>query len=558
MHRSLRVVAILACLLAALARPIGAQTLRGVVRDSASSTPVAGAVVMLLDSSGTVLRRNLTDERGQYRIAFSSGARTLRFIHIGLQPRTLSLAVPPDFSASLDASMLPLTTTLSAVRVEDRSECPRRKDELAAFGLWEQARTGLLATIVAREANPASMSLLVFVRRLQRVSERITQFTVDPRTSERSGTSFNAAFSAQAFTNSGFANDSAGTQLLFGPDAEVLLDASFASAYCFRIADPSRTRPRQVGLAFAPAHRRDGRVDIDGTLWIDTAARVLTEIEFRYLGLPSVTDPLKPGGRVSFRQMQNGVVLIDQWHLRTVVAGPEKLAWSKDAVAHEDLNPIEFGGELARASWASGLTWHASLGMLRIRAATGSAKPSAGTVLGLANTRYRATVDSNGVAEIPDLLPGPYSVEIIDPRLAELGIGIPTHVQFTAARDSTFEASMIPMTTEEFVTSRCVTMHQFTSGAAVLILGRVMTPAGEPVNGARVSYAIKKGGADWAPLREHYETGSDGTFQACNAAITPNSIVRITVERRGLPDQESIVALSSKLTIVPIRVPPAP
>lgn len=554
----MRIVAISVCVFAALARPLEAQTLRGLVLDSSSRAPIAGAVVMLLDSAGAVLRRNITDERGQYRIAFARGARTLRFVRIGLQPRTLALAAAPDLNASFDVGMLPVATMLSAVRVDDRSECPKRKDDLASFGLWEQARAGLLATVVARETNPASMTTLVYVRRRQRISERITNFSVELRAAERSGTSFNAAFSAQTFINSGFAIDSAGTQLLYGPDAEVLLDASFASAYCFRIADPSRTRRHQIGLAFTPSVRHEGRVDIDGTLWIDTAARALTEIEFRYLGLPTFTDPLKPGGRVSFHQMTNGVVLIDQWELRTVVSGPAKLAASTNVVAREDLNPIEFGGELAEASWPGGLVFRAPLGKLRLHAATALGKPATGIVIGLANTHYRGTVDSNGAVEIPDLLPGPYTAEVIDPRLAELGIGIPTHVAFTAARDSTIEASMIPMAAEEYVTSRCVVMHQFTSGAAMLILGRVMTSTGEPVSNARVSYAIKHGAADWTPLREHYSTGADGAFQECDPAITANSIVRITVSRRGFDDHNILVALSSKLTIALIRVPVAP
>src|ERR1035438_5019645 len=44
---------------------------------------------------------------------------------------------------------------LAAVRIQEKSGCPRRSDDAATFGLWEQARAGLLATVVAREAPAA-------------------------------------------------------------------------------------------------------------------------------------------------------------------------------------------------------------------------------------------------------------------------------------------------------------------------------------------------------------------------------------------------------------------
>src|ERR1035438_10814569 len=221
---------------------------------------------------------------------------------------------------------------LAAVRIQEKSGCPRRSDDAATFGLWEQARAGLLATVVAREANPAHLDRLVFERRFEGNSDRITSFSVDRRAAELADKSFNASFPADVFVKSGFATDSAGVQLLFGPDADVLLDEAFARAYSFRLATRARGRPTQVGLRFGPAQRQDGRVDIDGVLWVDTAARALTDIEFGYVGLPPVTARFSPGGRVSFRQMSNGIVLIDRWQLRGMVAREEDLR-SIDAIA---------------------------------------------------------------------------------------------------------------------------------------------------------------------------------------------------------------------------------
>ena len=92
----------------------------------------------------------------------------------------------------------------------------------------------------------------------------------------------------------------------------------------------------------------------------------------------------------------------------------------------------------------------------------------------------------------------------------------------------------------------------------MMILGRVMTSSGQPVSDVRVIYAIKQGPVNWSVMREHYDTGADGTFQECSGSLSANSIVRITVQRRGLADVNTTVTLPSKLTIVPIRVPAAP
>ncbi|MEP6495676.1 MAG: carboxypeptidase-like regulatory domain-containing protein, partial [bacterium] len=44
------------------------QGLRGTVRDSTGGQPIPGAVIVLLDSAGATLGRNITDEHGQFRL----------------------------------------------------------------------------------------------------------------------------------------------------------------------------------------------------------------------------------------------------------------------------------------------------------------------------------------------------------------------------------------------------------------------------------------------------------------------------------------------------------
>src|SRR4029077_20582217 len=86
--RARRILQRLVFLIAAVfaATPLGAHQLRGVVRDSASGLPIPGAVLVLLDSSGNALGRNITNERGQYVIVLSSAVRRVQVLRIGFRP----------------------------------------------------------------------------------------------------------------------------------------------------------------------------------------------------------------------------------------------------------------------------------------------------------------------------------------------------------------------------------------------------------------------------------------------------------------------------------------
>jgi hypothetical protein len=561
-RRLFRDATIAALLASTLTQALAAQVFRGTVNDSASHQPVSGAVVMLLDSAGAVLGRNITNERGRYSVAYVRVARWMRVVRIGFQPREIRVVDAAGPDRSLDVSMAPFTTRLAPVRVSDKSNCPRRLDRATVFAFWEQARAGLLNTVVARESSPMSVSRLYFERRMDGTSERITRFEVSGDSAGNSLTSFNAVHSAHDFVSFGFSADSAGTPLMFGPDADVLLDDAFAQGYCFRIAESSKVRPGQIGLAFAPADRRPGRVDIDGTLWIDTSARALRDIDFRYAGLNPTTDKFRPGGMISFRSMANGVVLIDRWFLRlfdatrdTVYMGNCRTNCTR---IREVWNTAETGGELAHAVWPDGQSWSASLGSLRVLALTSSGRPARGTAVQLPGTPYSATSDSSGTIVIRDLLPGPYSLTIVDKRVAELGFSLPTPLSFVAARDSTHRATLTIPTAEEYVTGLCLRNRQWKVNDSTYILGRVVIPGGSPVHHAKVSIALQSNDGQWNWLPEYYWTGTDGVFQSCGRSFTAARTVLVRVSREGTPSVDAVRFITGNLTIVRIPVSAAP
>lgn len=533
-----------------------AQEVRGTVRDSASRQPIAGAVLILMDSARSVVGRNITNERGEYRIALSGGVRRLRLLRIGFRQR--EVAIPPAVGgvSQLDVQMVAIPMLLEPVRVQANAACPRRDDDAAAFALLEQARSGVLATLVGHEAKPAALVRYTFERSMQGVSDRPRAMTVRKDSVSRTITSFSAVHSAADFIRRGFMDDAPEGQTFFAPDAEVLLDDGFASGYCFRVMPPGRGRPHQVGLGFQAANRKRGRVDVDGALWIDTAARALHDMEFRYLGLDSRVERYRPGGTISFREMPNGVVLIDRWTLRLIGGFYDSVSairTERSGIGRLRAQPTpqpdriqfyvhESGGEVAHARWPDTTAWDGSLGTLHAQALTGDGRPAKGVSMWLPGTPYRVNSDSSGRVTIHDLVPGPYTAVVIDSTLLPIDLAIPTTIGFIAARDSTVEQSFGARTAEEYVVERCMAEHRytFTPGDSMRVIARVVDNSGEPVDDVRWQARVNTGSspdsshvaAAWASVREGV-TGTDGLLQLCTPLLTPNATIEIQAWRKG-------------------------
>ena len=553
-------VPILLAVAALIARPAAAQTIHGTIRDSTSHQPITGAVFMLLDSSGVVLGRRITDERGQYGITVIGALRWARVVRIGFQPREIRLPGTADGTAPFDVAMLAVPTMLASVSVRDQSHCGKRKDAAAALGLWEQARAGLLATVVARETNTATITRLGFERTFDGSTDKITRFLVREDSATGAGKSFVASRSAKDFIATGFSSDSAGDQALYGPDADVLLDDAFASAYCFRIASPVKTRPNQVGLSFSPAegNRPRGRLDIDGTLWIDTAARAIRDIEYAYVGMWRLTDEYRPGGKVSFREMPNGSVMIDRWYIRGVGVRYDTSVVMGYVHERSWYFASESGGDLAHATWPDGSAWNAPLGSLHLRAVTTDGTPAGGAAIILPGTPYQGTANANGDIRIVDLEPGPYSVSLFTPPLTDIALAIPMPLKFVAVRDSTYTATLKVPTPSDWVANRCIADRQWDVRDSVFVVGRVVGARGTPVAGVKMEFFFQTTHGLWALLPDFYTTGADGEFQSCSYEYLPGGTMRVTATVPGREPFTTVVPLSAKLNTVLIHLPATP
>ena len=381
-----------------------AQQLRGVVRDSATGEAVAGAVVSMLDQSGAALTRTITSTHGQYEVDWHDRAAWLRVVRIGFRPREIRLERGIVDDSTLDVVLVRLPTLLEAMHVTALGTCDRRRDNAQAQALLQQARAALLATIVAREANPAKVVRLAYERTVTRnLDAEAPSVRIDSAT--QGTASYKSVRRGADLVSRGFTTDSLGTGIYFSPNAEVLLDEGFAAGYCFRIAEASRARRNQVGLVFLPAAPKQvGRVDVEGVLWIDTTARALRDLEYRFVGLGRESEALGVGGSLTYQEMPNGVVIVSHWSLRLLkdrVESSSKLALS------------DGGGFVASAAWADGTTWVAPLGAAEVTALSDDGKKVAGATVRLRNTNYVAITDSRGVATFRHLIPGHYVAEVV-------------------------------------------------------------------------------------------------------------------------------------------------
>jgi hypothetical protein len=489
-------------------------------------------------------------------------------VRLGFRPAESRL---PDASGGIiqmDVVMVSIPLGLLPVQVTSGPNCPRRRDRAAALALLEQARAGLLATVVARSDKPARMTRLRAIRTMDGYSDRVIHQRVRMDSGGSMLGSFGAARTAYDLVHDGFTADSGGSLMYFGPDAEVLLDDRFADGYCFHLMDPERARANQIGLGFRPANRRDGRIDVDGALWIDTVARALVDIEYRYLGVDPRAEPFGPGGRISFRTMPNGVVVIDRWAIRIVggkggagdpVSNIRLLTSSGQPIARDrSFYGVEVSGELARATWPDGASWVGPLGTLHLTAVDGDGNPAPGTVVRLRDTDYQATADSTGAIALPDLVPGPYAVAVVHPDLITLGITVPTTLEFVAARRWAILTRLEVPPMDEYVTERCRTggdgsgLRSLALPGSGWLVGRV-TANGQPVADARWTLRSRD------LLGEHRVVndagvGLDGVFQYCS--LQRGGHVMIDVRAKGMAATSVSVTLTGQPTIVDVQMQP--
>lgn len=566
--RSVRAATIVAAMmLASVSSTAITQQVRGVIRDSATASVLPGAVASLFDAANKPIARTIADQQGRYRLTAPESAVRLQILRIGYRPREIRLPMNRGDSAlTIDVSMAPVPKFLSAVLVSDRAVCPERESGGEALALWEQARAGLLATVVARTARPARVRNLLYRRGIDARSGKITSQTVT-RSSGVSSQPFVASRPAVDFARYGYMVEDGNGRTYFAPDADVLLDPSFMTAHCFRLEIDDRQHAREIGLAFTPAPGRDTIVDVAGMLWLDRGTLELRMMEFHYTGLEPAVLPKHAGGSLSFRMMPNGVAFIERWSIlmpllqRTVVPNANP-GFDLPRRMRRDVSVIslhESGGELARASWPDA-EWKGALGVVNGRVVERVTNRSLPNVrVSLSGSPYGGLTDSTGAFSMDEILPGPYTLSAADTVLAEFEISQSKSVAIDVAREQPITLTLEWQTVDDMIASLC-REERGPPGAA--ILGRTRNADGSPSPDVALDAAWQgdfqvtaSGSLSFRRVLRSGQSNARGVFYLCNVPPEHRIGVRATFAPKVYRDTVVEINRHDRFSILRITRP---
>ena len=305
--------------LVSFALPLGAQVVAGRVV-TGDSTPVAGAVLSLLDSTNASFTPTLSDEFGYYELrAPRRGTWRLHVERVGFaRVTTLPFTLRTGETVTRQVHLRNVTTRLAALQVRDRARCDVRPEVGTVVAtLWDEARK----TLAAASASGGDGTLFDLDRDEIEYDASFTR----PQSATRSTTTGRVA---QVFRSAppaslralGYVRVLDSTTVYFGPDARALLSNEFAGTHCFGLAGDDPTSIRRIGITFTPVNRPSDVVDVAGTLWLDRESYELDRVEFRFT--PSLSPEHSDtafGGRVVFTRIPTGQVIVKRWTLRMPV-----------------------------------------------------------------------------------------------------------------------------------------------------------------------------------------------------------------------------------------------
>jgi hypothetical protein len=512
----------LRALLLLLSAATGAQAQRvaGVVRDSASGRPIPGAVVMAVDATGASVARTIADATGGFRLELGANAQVLQIRRIGFYPRDIALtdAVRAN-AAALAVALRQVTATLEAVVVKSARSCPTSSTTEQAMALWEQARIGFLASVVARDARPATVRT---IRHTQLVADGSMLQNGFTRFDGSAARPFPSVRTAADLAAAGYAFPNGSTWLYFPPDADILMDDAFRATHCFGLGPADRARPGQISVAFTPTPLAPGaisHVEVSGTLWLDRAPLGLRSLDFTFERAVGLGLARGAGGSLSFRTADNGVTIVDRWaSLFSATIG--------------GTNVTKFqGGELLSARWPDGASITRALNTIEGKVVEqGTGRPLPGVVVAVPSTPMVALTSSTGTFTFRDVPPGPYRVEADDPTGNPFLLGRSGTAEVTVreGRPATVELQMPPL--ETIAANRCGMQKLAKERSAIAL--RVIDSVGNAFS--RQPLIIWWGAMEqWAADTVRVQTSSSGRLFLCD--LVPNLVHIDVLDHRGVP-----------------------
>jgi hypothetical protein len=435
---TLQAVAIASVLVPAL---LAAQTVRGTLTTPASGAPVSGAVVVLVDTTGVVVARALSNEQGEYRlVARTSGSYRVRTLRIGFRPQTSAFVrLLRGEVTDLPISVASIAVSLDTVRVASKSACRAKGDTVVStYTTWEQVRTALTAAQVTSRSEEISASVVTYERAMNPTFGRI----------RRQSIAFSPGFRGRAWRSTPLDTvrrfgyvvpDVTGRITYLAPDLDLLMSSEFLEDHCFRLARESNAE--RLGIDFEPTKERSHVAEISGTVWVDRASAELRTLEYRYVNLSVAETNARPGGEMKFVRFQNGAWAVENWSIRMPVLEETYEALSGTSRTQQKATRLSeirvAGGELVTVTRGDDTLWRRAPMVLNARVVDSvSERGISGARLLLRGTSLFGKTDGAGRVSIEGVLPGDYSVDVTTPSLDSVEAIHSTEISFTDSKTS--------------------------------------------------------------------------------------------------------------------------
>lgn len=501
------------------------------------STPVAGAVVLVLDAMNDVRARALTDDRGRFAIRIVQPTMfRLRAMRIGLRPvMSTPLVLTGDTTVMLAMASVPVE--LPAVTARERTQCNLHPDSAMALGaLWEDAKTALLAAAITRDRGGYHFHLVDHVRTYEsgsgdlRSVQTVETQLYDSRTW--------ASLPPEQLRRDGYVIRQNDTTVFVAPDIETLLSEYFIDTHCFRLAE-NPGPDSLLAIEFSPA-KHVAHAEVQGRLWIDRRSHDLRGVDFRYVNLPAADS--SAGGSVEFAHLPTGAWIMSDWTIRAPMlrvaaerresqlglSSPLRRGSPRNGmpgllVKHETVAyQLRVYGGTVRDVWRdSVLIWSQAGRALDVHVTRGvdrTAPAGDETIIYLPGTGRYVVADSTGSARLDGLVHGTYLVDVGTRQLDVLGWPR-AHAQIEVGRTVVQQAEFNLAEPIDAARAVCGDDAKLLSPRTGVLIGAVML--GKEAQGHRdvtVSWA-RPGGDSREPTRDQTRTvrtlSGDGRFLAC-------------------------------------------
>jgi hypothetical protein len=528
---------------AVAATPALGQRVRGTLTDSSTHEPITGAVLTISDSSGRFLARGIVGGDGRFDVPRFPGSKQIHIVRIGYRPID---ATVPAGDEQLNLGMRAIASQLAAITTSGRRVCPGEDANSQALQLWEQARSGFLAAVVARDGRPPDLRLRYFKIERDPMVRRVVEDSIWFKTLV-GDQPFVAAQSATMFATEGYMRERlGGDRDYYAPDEAVLLDEAFAGSHCLRVSAPDQAHAGEIGIAFEPVTpERDSLVEIRGTVWLNAKTLDLRTVDFEYTNL----EPVKggSGGSITFQSMPSGVPMIVRWTIHSAIIATDETEMStgirrslpprRDRRRYRVLGYQVLGAEARQITWPDGAVWRPRLASVTGLVVDLRGRVVPGARVWLAGLGDTVVTDSMGVFRVPrPQIGGVFNIMAADSNLATGGINQTVPRVFPVSDDrsetSDIDIDILKMYPRADALKAACANNKYVEGEGVAIL-RVLDTAGVPARGARVDLetlqAVVVGDTLTRPVHRSLQVSYTGGVIVCGASLQQPIAFHVTL-----------------------------